>query len=185
MSERDLAPGLLLAMPQLPDPNFARSVVLMIEHTEDGSWGLIVNRPTQVDVNDVIETLEMQWSGPADAVVWNGGPVTPERGCVLHGSADVPQPEETVTVVPGIVLSTLPDQLRALAAEPPEAIRFLLGYSGWGPGQLELELSQGSWLLAEAHPRLVFGTAADAMWTAAIRSLGIEPGTLIPGTGVH
>ena len=174
MSERRVAPGLLLAMPQLPDPNFARSVVLMIEHTEDGSWGLIVNRPTQVDVNDVIETLEMQWSGPADAVVWNGGPVTPERGCVLHGSADVPQPEETVTVVPGIVLSTLPDQLRALAAEPPEAIRFLLGYSGWGAGQLEEEMSENAWLSCPASNEVLFEIPFDERVQRAAQSLGID-----------
>lgn len=185
MSERSVAPGLLLAMPQLPDPNFTRSVVLMVEHTHAGSWGLVVNRPMTVLVAEVLDQLEIEWEGSPDSVVWSGGPVEPQRGCVLHEPLDAPHLDEALSIVPGISLSTHPLQLQSLARRPPRQLRFLLGYAGWGPGQLELELAQGSWLLAGAGADLVFETAPERMWEAAIQSLGIEPATLVPGTGIH
>ncbi len=184
MSERNVAPGLLLAMPQLPDPNFSRSVVLMIEHDTWGSWGLVVNRPAETLVSEVLEQLDVHWNGPIEAVVWHGGPVEPQRGCVLHQPVDPPLEEEALEVASGIQLSTLPDQLSALATRPPRGIRFLLGYAGWGPIQLETEMAEGSWLLAPATPSLVFG-APGRMWEAAIESLGIDPATLVPASGVH
>ena len=84
-----------------------------------------------------------------------------------------------------MILSTLPDQLKDLAERPSGELRFLLGYAGWGGGQLESELAQGSWLAAPASPQLVFRTEAGRMWEAAIQSLGIDPSTLIPGAGIH
>jgi putative transcriptional regulator len=182
---QNLAPGLLLAMPQLPDPNFSRSVVLMIEHDTGGSWGLVVNRPTPIQVSDVLQRLEMAWAGDADEVVWQGGPVEPWRGCVLHPPVALDQEDEPLIVVPGVVLSTLPEQLRALAERPPQPLRFLLGYAGWGGGQLEHELSEGSWLMAPATPDLIFECEAEDMWQAAIASLGIDPTTLVPASGIH
>ena len=185
MSEPEIAGRLLLAMPQLPDPNFARSVVLMIDHSDQGSFGLIVNRPTDVRVADVMTSLGVRWSGSPEEPVWTGGPVMPQSGWLLHSQEDPGGGGETVAVGPGIVLSTSPQQLQALAAAPPGQLRFLMGYSGWGSGQLEEELIQSSWLLAEATPPLIFETPAEAMWEASIRSLGVEPATLVPGAGVH
>jgi putative transcriptional regulator len=185
MTTRGVAPGLLLAMPQLEDPNFERAVVLMIEHTDHGSFGLIVNRPTSIQVADVMTSLDVTWTGNPDAVVWSGGPVMPGTGWLLHEPVDLPVEEGFVAVAPGIVLSTSPERLRALAAAPPGQIRFLMGYSGWGSAQLEGELAASSWLTAEATPGLVFETAPDEMWEAAMRSLGVDPVTLVPASGVH
>ena len=90
MSDRNIAPGLLLAMPQLPDPNFARTVLLLVDHDPEGSWGLVLNRPTEIPIREVLDQLEVAWAGPQDTTVWQGGPVEPLRGCVLHEPVDVP-----------------------------------------------------------------------------------------------
>jgi putative transcriptional regulator len=185
MDEGAIAPGLLLAMPQLDDPNFERAVVLMIEHNEEGSFGLIVNRPSDLRIPDVLESMSIEWGGDPEAVVWSGGPVMPHTGWVLHEPTDLPIEEGRVDIVPGIMLSTSPERLRALAEKPPGKIRFVLGFSGWGPAQLEEELASGAWLNAQVTPELVFETPSAAMWEAALRSLGIEPTTLVPARGVH
>ena len=185
MSEKGIAPGLLLAMPQLDDPNFERAVVLMVEHTEQGSFGLIMNRPTDVEVAEVMQSMGVEWLGDPDALVWSGGPVMPRTGWLLHEPTGAPPGPGTVCVAPGIELSTSPQQLQALAGDPPEKLRFLMGYSGWGSTQLEGELAAGSWLWAESRPDLIFDTAAERMWQTVLHSLGVEPATLVQGSGVH
>jgi putative transcriptional regulator len=186
VSERTVAPGFLIAMPQLPDPNFERSVVLMVEHGPKGSLGLIVNRPSDLRLAEVLQTLGFEWAGDPDAVIWSGGPVTPQSGWLLHEPLDeVVEPESAIEVVGGIHLSTSPTHLRSVAAAPPARLRFLLGYAGWGAAQLESELANGSWLLAPATPQLLFDTPPERMWQAAIRSLGIDPASLVPAHGVH
>jgi putative transcriptional regulator len=183
-SDRGIAPGLLIAMPQLPDPNFERSVVLMVEHGPQGSLGLIVNRPTDILVADVTQALDVRWGGGED-VVWSGGPVQPRTGWLLHSPATPSAGDAPIEVTEGIRLSTSPDQLRAVAESPPARVRFLMGYSGWDSEQLEEELAAGAWLLAEATPDLVFDTPYERMWEAAIRSLGIDPSSLAHASGVH
>lgn len=192
MNETNLAPGLLLAMPQLIDPNFSRAVVLMIEHNDEGSFGLIVNHPSELDADELLDSLEIAWHGDDDAVVWAGGPVMPTSGWVLHGpSAAVAPPSpsfeagSTIEVVPGLHLSTSTDSLAALAADPPGRIRLLLGYSGWGPGQLASEMARGSWLHADADPDIIFDAPADEMWERALRTLGIDPDKIVQGIGIH
>ena len=88
----NLAPGLLLAMPQLSDPNFSRAVVLMIEHSANGSFGLVVNHPSPIKASELLDSLEMSWRGEDSAVVWAGGPVSPSTGWVLHEPVIVAQP---------------------------------------------------------------------------------------------
>jgi putative transcriptional regulator len=185
VNDRQIAPGLLLAMPQLGDPNFFRAVVLMVEHSESGSFGLIVNRRTELPVREVLDGLGMRWSGEGDAMVWQGGPVMPQSGWVVHEPTEELDPSDSVDIAPGIVLSTSNEQLRELAARPPAELRFVMGYSGWGAGQLESELSEGVWLAAEATVGVVFHAHPERMWEEAIRSLGIDPATLVPGTGIH
>lgn len=196
LRESGLAPGLLIAMPQLQDPNFYRAVVLMIEHNDEGSFGLIINRPSEMTVQSLLGALEMDWRGDQAAVVWSGGPVMPTSGWVLHEPCDSVGPgsphlqsglehDGTVSFTPSIHLSTSPDKLRIISDAPPERTRFLLGYAGWGPGQLASEMSRGSWLHAEPDPDLVFETAAESMWDSALRSLGIDPQTIVVGTGIH
>lgn len=186
MESSNLAPGLLLAMPQLHDPNFSRAVVLMIEHSENGSFGLVINHPSPIRATELLESLEMHWRGAPDAVVWAGGPVSPSTGWVLHEPTGTALPEEgTISITPSISLSTSPDRLRAIANEPPRNIRLLLGYSGWGPGQLAQEMARGAWLHTDATPPLVFETPPDAIWETAMRSLGINPRDLFTGGGVN
>ncbi|HEU0033232.1 MAG TPA: YqgE/AlgH family protein [Kofleriaceae bacterium] len=186
MDSANLAPGLLLAMPQLADPNFRRSVVLMIDHGERGSFGLIINHPSPIRASELLESLEMKWEGDDTALVWAGGPVQQNTGWVLHEPIEIAEPGQgTIAVTSSISLSTSPERLKALASAPPRRIRLLLGYSGWSAGQLEDEMSRGAWLHAEADPKLVFETPADDMWETALRSLGINPESLFVSRGVN
>ena len=184
MESANLAPGLLLAMPQLADPNFSRSVVLMIEHSDSGSFGLVINHPSPIKATELLESLEMSWRGDDAAVVWAGGPVSPSTGWVLHE----PTPAVgtgTIAITSTISLSTSPDKLRAIATAPPRNIRLLLGYSGWGPGQLAREMARGAWLHTAATPSLVFETPPDQIWDTAMRTLGVNPRDLFTGRGVN
>ncbi|HUH03561.1 MAG TPA: YqgE/AlgH family protein, partial [Kofleriaceae bacterium] len=112
MTETRLAPGLLLAMPHLIDPNFSRAVVLMIEHNDEGSFGLVVNQPSDMEAAELLEAMEMEWGGDDEAMVWSGGPVMPSSGWVLHGpagAAEVGVADDvgsTVQLLPGLALST-------------------------------------------------------------------------------
>jgi putative transcriptional regulator len=166
----DLAPGLLIAMPQLADPNFARAVVLMIEHSDQGSFGLVINQPSPILAGELLENLSIPWRGDADTVVWSGGPVSPTTGWVLHE----PQPgmddgNGTTRIAPGIDLSTSPERLRALAGRPPARLRLLLGYSGWGPGQLEHELTAGGWLVLDLATEDPFSSDPSQLWHDVLR----------------
>ncbi|HEY0253822.1 MAG TPA: YqgE/AlgH family protein [Kofleriaceae bacterium] len=187
MDASNLAPGLLLAMPQLADPNFSRAVVLMIEHNEQGSFGLVINHPSPIKASELLDSLEMSWRGEDNAVVWAGGPVAPSTGWVLHEphAIAVANTEGTIAITSTISLSTSPDRLRMLANRPPRNVRLLLGYSGWGPGQLAQEMARGSWLHTNADPKLVFETPPEDMWDAAIRALGVNPADLFASRGVN
>ena len=187
MESSNLAPGLLLAMPQLSDPNFSRAVVLMIDHSDKGSFGLVINHPSPIRARELLDSLEMSWRGEDTAVVWAGGPVQPSTGWVLHEPIGVAQAGNggTIEITSSISLSTSQDRLRAIASQPPRNIRLLLGYSGWGPGQLATEMARGAWLHTSVDPVLVFNTPADEMWENAMRSLGINPRDLFVGRGVN
>jgi putative transcriptional regulator len=185
MRTSEIAPGLLLAMPQLDDPNFTRAVVLMIQHNDQGSFGIVVNRPSETPVIEVMSPLGMRWRGDPTAVLWVGGPVSPESGWLLHEPTDAIAGEGTVDVSDGIALSTSPEHFRTLVEKPPHRLRFFAGYAGWGAHQLESELAQGAWLTADVTPTLIFDTPHERMWEVALRSLGVEPGALVPGVGVH
>jgi putative transcriptional regulator len=183
----NLAPGLLLAMPQLADPNFSRAVVLMIEHSDKGSFGLVINHPSPIRAAELLDSLEMSWRGDDSAVVWAGGPVSPSTGWVLHEPIGIAQAGNggTIEITSNISLSTSHDRLRVIASQPPRNIRLLLGYSGWGPGQLATEMARGAWLHTSVDPDLVFDTPADEIWDTAMRTLGINPRDLFVGRGVN
>lgn len=184
MSELSIAPTLLLAMPQMTDPNFARSVVLLCRHERDGAMGLVVNRPTETLVSSVVE-LDPPVETTSPLEIWVGGPVEPERGWLLLGYD--PGHGDTLDVGVGLHLSASADVLRRLLEAPALApqTRFLLGYAGWGGGQLESELAASAWLTAPVSKSLIFDTPADNMWEAAIRGLGVDPYALQMGGGIH
>ncbi|MCK6556095.1 YqgE/AlgH family protein [Candidatus Binatia bacterium] len=184
MTEASLAPTLLLAMPQMTDPNFARSVVLLCRHEREGAMGLVVNRRTETLVSDLVE-LDPPVDNKCPLEIWVGGPVEPERGWLLLGYD--PGSGETLDVGVGLHLSGSAEVLRRLL-EAPQAqpqTRFLLGYAGWAGGQLESELAASAWLTAPVSRALIYDTPAADMWEAAIRSLGIDPYSLQMGGGIH
>jgi putative transcriptional regulator len=168
---RSFAPSLLLSMPQLLDPNFNRSVVLLCRHNHEGAFGLIVNRP--------LVTIER------DVNVFVGGPVDPERSWILVGGDeydDVP----VMNVGSALSLSASPDLLRRLLEpDPPKNARLIVGYAGWAPGQLEAELNASAWLIVDVDRELIFDTPVEQMWETAIRRLGADPATLHMSRGVH
>jgi len=183
-----LSGSLLVAMPQLLDPNFERAVVLMVHHDEESSFGLVVNRESDLAAAELVSSLDLDWRGPADAKVSWGGPVEPTSGWMLFGD-DVqtlaPDPEHVTTVGPGLHFTASLEVFGQLATRPPSDLRLLLGYAGWGGGQLESEIAQGAWLSAPVRASTIFDVDPDDMWDHVVRELGVDPGTLVSTSGVH
>ena len=115
LGELRVAPGLLIAMPQLRDPNFDRSVVLMIEHRTEGSFGLVINRPTRTPIGHLLKSIDIDWQGTQVEVAWSGGPVQPETGWILHEKADGLDALGTREILPNLFITSAPDALRELA----------------------------------------------------------------------
>jgi putative transcriptional regulator len=180
-----LAPTFLVAMPQLLDPNFKRAVVLLIHHDAEGTFGVVQNRPSDLTATDLCTTLQIGWRGEPEKEIGWGGPVQPQTGWMLFAEESVFASDDVKPVGDGIAFAGSLEVLRELADDPPEDLRLLLGYAGWGPGQLENELTEGAWLLAPVTREVVFDVAPDAMWECVVRGLGIEPSTLIATRGVH
>src|SRR4051794_20764595 len=148
-SSSSLAPAFLLSMPQLTDPNFNRTVVLLCKHSDEGAFGLVVNRPL-VTTGRVVVNLEPPVSADHDLQVWVGGPVEPQRSWILVGEEPDDDEMKGVRIAEALYLSTSPDLLRRLLAPaPPARARLMVGYSGWGPGQLEAELHASAWLISD------------------------------------
>lgn len=179
-----MAPALLLSMPQLVDPNFARSVILLCEHAPDGAFGLVVNRPSEIAAAAAVQ-LHPPLERPNDVPLLIGGPVEPQRGWILtsHPPSDV----ESRPIGAGLFLSASPVFLRrVLEAQPfPRRTHVLAGYAGWGPGQLDQELAQSAWLISPVELDLIFEIPSAAVWDMAIRRLGADPHLLQMGHGVH
>jgi putative transcriptional regulator len=179
-----LAPSLLLSMPQLTDPNFARSVVLLCEHAPEGAFGLIVNKPSDISAASAV-SLEPPIAAPNDLPLLIGGPVEPQRGWILTSAA--PEGVESTGVGAGLHLSASPVLLRrVLTTQPfPHRTHVLAGYAGWGPGQLDAELAESAWLVMPVELDLIFEIPPAAAWEMAIRRLGADPHSLQMGHGVH
>ena len=186
MSGSGIAPALLVAMPQLLDPNFKRAVVLIVHHDDEGTFGVVLNRDSGLTAALVCESLDIRWSGDAAAGVGIGGPVQPHTGWVLFDRQHVESDDEDLKdVTDSVSLAGTLDVLRKLASLPPQRLRIFLGYAGWGPGQLESELTQGAWLLAPVSDDVLFEVEGEGMWEHVLHSLGVDPGTLVPSSGVH
>ncbi len=188
---QEIAPGFIVAMPQLEDPNFHRTVVLMLKHGDEGAFGLVINRPGEVGVGELMRDQEIPFGGDEAARIMVGGPVEFGRHLlVLHGeppaaAADAPAPEGTLEVSGGIYLITNRETLARLSGAGTPTLRCYVGYAGWGPGQLEQELSEGAWVALPPDPRLVFDELPDAVWERALRAAGIDPATLVPGADIN
>ncbi|PZQ96697.1 MAG: YqgE/AlgH family protein [Cereibacter sphaeroides] len=176
----DLGGKLLIAMPGMGDPRFDKSVILVCAHSDEGAMGLIVNKPTpDLSFSTLLDQLQIPL-GPKgrDIRVHIGGPVERGRGFVLH-SDDYRSQSTTMTVPGGYGMTATQDVLAAMAsgAGPEEAI-LALGYSGWGPGQLEAEIARNDWLTSDASAELVFAPDDAAKWRGALKQMGIDPITL-------
>lgn len=167
----------LIAMPALEDGNFQRSVTYICEHTEDGAIGIVLNRPADVTLGDLLAHMELPRSNgvPPSTPVYLGGPVQPERGFILCASGPEAAVDEGLQVSSEILVSTSRELLRTIAAgKGPSRFLIALGYAGWGGGQLEQELADNSWLTGPADPEVIFDLAWEQRWQAAARKLGID-----------
>ncbi len=170
-------------MPQLGDPNFHRSVVLMIEHGETGSMGLVVNRGAPLTLGELARGQSLKIASEfTPQAVFVGGPVEPHRGFILHDDDTI---LEKHTVLPGLHLSVTLDALGALLERPHVHLRFCLGYAGWGPRQLESEISTGSWLFAEASANALLKGDPAQLWDVTLRGMGVDPAMLMMGKGLN
>ncbi len=176
---RYLTGQLLIAMPNMADPRFARTVIYMCAHSAEGAMGLVINKPMpSISFRELLEQLDIP-SGEAVAMlrVHLGGPVESGRGFVLH-TADFVR-EGTMVVDGRVALTATIDILRAIAAgEGPQQHLLALGYAGWGPGQLDAEIQANGWLHAPADETILFDADLSTKWERAIAKLGVSPAML-------
>lgn len=171
-------PVLLVAMPQVLDPFFNMSVVLLIHHREEGSLGFIVNRPTGVPIADILEGLDIPWQGDREQAAHFGGPVQPQLGTVIYRSESPASSPSQQEIVPGIRVTQNIRDLEHLAEKPPSDLRLFLGYAGWGEGQLLQEILRNDWITAPVADELVFAEDPAETWRAALASVGVDPSQL-------
>jgi len=174
-----LAGQFLIAMPGMDDPSFAHGVTLLCQHNEEGAIGLLVNRPADFRLGDVLEQMQI----PCDLddinrmPILHGGPVQTERGFVLHDGER--QWDASYRIDPHWSVTTSRDILAATAAgEGPENIVIALGYAGWEAGQLDREMKANAWLTTDADSRIVFDTPVEERWKAAAGLVGFDVGQL-------
>ncbi len=165
----------LIAMPTLMDPNFHHTVALICEHNSDGALGIVVNRPLDMQLGEILDQMELtpKVSGVNSRAIYLGGPIQRERGFVLH------QPlgnwEATLKVTDTIGVTSSRDILTAIAdGNGPEHSLIALGYAGWGAGQLEREIIENAWLSGPAAASILFSVPDQQRWAAAAASMGVD-----------
>ena len=187
MSYPKLTNHFLIAMPKLADPNFSHTVTLICDHNNEGALGIVINRPLQLQLSELFEHLGMTASTPdiATSRVYAGGPVQMDHGFVLH--KPIGHWESTLRVQDQVGLTTSRDILSAIAnGEGPDKSLITLGYAGWGPGQLEQEISNNAWLTVPndgEDDEIVFEVPVDKRWQAAASKLGIDLNLLAGDAG--
>jgi putative transcriptional regulator len=171
------APILLLSMPQMADPNFAQTVVLLCDYTERGAFGLVVNRQMDELAWTMVKTEPPVKIDP-EVRLWIGGPVDPQRTWVLTAAGQGPDDEQR-EICPGVVLSVSHQlTLELLQAPPTNRSRVLIGYAGWAPGQLDQEIAASAWLTLDVDADLIFAVPPELMWETGLRRLGTDPAKL-------
>lgn len=175
---------LLLAMPQMRDPWFGGSVCLICEHNAEGAMGLILNKPLDISLKDVLTDLQVPINYPIAEPVYSGGPVSPEQGFILH-SVEQKNWHSTLVVGEDIRLTTSKDMLVSLGdvEEAPNQSMVILGYAGWASGQLEIEISRNDWLTVEADANILFNTSPEEKLNAAAKKVGLDFSLLVPDAG--
>jgi len=166
---------LLIAMPSLGDPYFSKTVTYICEHNDEGAMGLIINVPVNITLNELLAQLDadLEQNPKLDQQVLTGGPVAQQRGFVLHS----PQKgwSSSLALSDDVMITTSKDILLALGTDDaPEHFMVTLGYAGWGPGQLEQEIKDNSWLTTPADSEILFDTPIEQRWKKATEKLGID-----------
>ena len=178
--------SLLLATPAMDDPRFRFSVIYMINHDSTGAMGLIINKAQPgLLISDLLEQIGISGDVKvADTPVLNGGPVDIDRGFVLH-SADYFKPDSSLKISDTLSLTSTKDVLESLVSDDhPEKVILAVGYAGWGPGQLEREISENSWLIAKADDALLFSDDLKSKWATVLTDMGIDPSCLSQDGGI-
>lgn len=187
----------LIAMPGLGDALFGKSVVYLCEHGEKGALGLIINKPSGIDMQDLFEKIDLSLEREdlMNTPVFNGGPVQTERGFVLHDQIVAKSDESgedidesvyssTMTIPGGLELTTSRDILESMAnGGGPRRVFVTLGYASWGQGQLESEITENSWLTVPASPELIFDTPFEQRYDRALALLGLQSWMIAPDAG--
>ena len=183
----------LIAMPGLADETFAKSVVYLCEHSERGALGLMINKPTDIRLQNLFDKVELPLGRAdlRDAPVFHGGPVQTERGFVLHEAlqdepVEPPEPvyASTMMIPGGLEMTTSRDVLEALSTGAgPSRVLVSLGYSAWAQGQLESEIGENSWLIVHADPEVIFATPVEQRYDRALALLGLQSWMLSPEAG--
>ncbi|HLS21632.1 MAG TPA: YqgE/AlgH family protein [Paenalcaligenes sp.] len=182
----DFSRQLLVAMPGMVSGSLADTVIFICEHNKQGALGVVINRPTDMTVGDLLQRIDLELSLEIgltqEAPVFFGGPVQTDRGFVLHSPAGA---YDSSINLGKIALTTSRDVLQEVAAgKGPEDMLITLGYAGWGPGQLEDEMSQNAWLHVQANHDILFATPAEERYGAALAQLGIDP-IMLTGSAGH
>ena len=183
----------LIAMPNLEDESFSRSVVYLCEHNERGALGLIINKPSTLSLQSLLSKIDLPLGREdlqADMVL-RGGPVQTDRGFVLHDPIIIEGAKEdesayasTLTIPGGLEMTTSKDVLEAIAhGAGPRRVVVTLGYASWGEGQLESELGENAWLTVNADPQVIFDTPVEERYNKAMGLLGLQPWMLSPEAG--
>jgi len=184
MSSINLTHHFLIAMPNMADPNFSRTLTYVCEHNDQGALGVVINRPIDMTLQALFERLALTLTDRelASSPIYFGGPVQTDRGFVLHVPAGDWQ--STLRVRDAIGLTTSKDVLEAVGrGEGPTKMLVTLGYAGWSAGQLEHELSQNAWLTVEARDAIIFDLPAEERLPAAMELLGVDYARLADEAG--
>lgn len=184
MERINLTQHFLIAMPNMADPNFAKTLTFICEHNEKGALGLVVNRPIEMTLEALLEQVSIPAGTPQfkSIPVHFGGPVQVDRGFVLH--SPIGEWQSTLAVGDDVGLTTSRDILQAVArGEGPPRLLVTLGYAGWAAGQLEQELAQNAWLTVHARPEVIFDLRAEERLPAAMGLLGIDFASLSEQAG--
>ncbi len=184
MNPDNLTNHFLIAMPGLADPNFYRTVTYICAHNDEGAMGIVINRPLDLDLRDVLQQMDIKFNNEFidKTPVYQGGPVHTDRGFILH--QPVMEWESSIVIGDDISITTSRDILQAIAdGKGPERSFIALGYAGWAAGQLEQEIMENIWFNGPADMQIIFNTPSKQRWESAAIHLGVDPDKLSSDVG--